>query len=93
MGLIGTEEVIPIYLVGLRSDLRGGAIGNLVRFRGRHYSTIKFFSKEEGEEMANKIGAEKYLECSSKTGEGVNELFNDALSRLYEKSNNNALKI
>ena len=84
---------VPIYLVGLRSDLRENteAIAELTKYL---YAAgpLKIFTREEGEEMAKKIGAVKYMECSSKTGEGVNELFNDAVRYLCEQSSI-ALKI
>ena len=83
---------VPIYLVGLRSDLREDteAIAELARYHSTE--PLKIFTREEGEEMAKKIGAVKYMECSSKTGEGVNELFNDAVRYLCEQSSI-ALKI
>jgi Rho family protein len=34
---------------------------------------------EEGEAVAREIGARAYLECSSRTGQGVAEVFDEAL--------------
>ena len=68
----------------MRSDLRENTeeIAKLTRYHSTE--PLKIFTREEGEEMAKKIGAVKYMECSSKTGEGVNELFNDAVRYLCE---------
>jgi Rho family protein len=36
-------------------------------------------SRTEGETLAHQIGARRYLECSAKTGEGVQDVFDSAI--------------
>lgn len=55
---------IPFILVGLKKDLRG-ADSTLARF----------VLPAEGEHAAAEMGARKYLESSSLTGEGVDDVF------------------
>ena len=62
---------LPIIPVGCKKDLR------------RDPKTIEDLRKagqwlvtpEEGMDMAQKIGAKQYLECSAISGEGVREVF------------------
>ncbi|PRT55712.1 GTP-binding protein rho1 [Wickerhamiella sorbophila] len=65
---------VPIILVGCKADLRDDEnVQNALRRTSQSPVT-----SAEGEAVAQKIGAIKYLECSARTGQGVREVFEAA---------------
>jgi len=65
----------PVLLLGLKTDLRSDK-ETIERLSGKKLSCI---TKEEGEQMAKKINAFKYLECSSLTQEGLKQVFDESV--------------
>lgn len=64
---------VPFVLVGTQIDLRkDGMEKQVVR--------SSFVSPKQGMDLANKIGACSYLECSALTDEGLEELKSDIIS-------------
>jgi Ras family protein A len=65
---------VPIILVGNKKDLRNdpNTIRELVKMK---QEPVK---PQDGQAMAEKIGAFNYLECSAKTKDGVREVFETA---------------
>ncbi|CAG8525777.1 1424_t:CDS:2 [Funneliformis caledonium] len=76
---------VPVILVGLKKDLRDDATA-ITEMRKKR---ISFVDPKQGEDLAQQIGARRYLECSALTGENVDNVF-EAASRAallsYEKN-------
>ncbi|TAQ84251.1 hypothetical protein B7494_g7420 [Chlorociboria aeruginascens] len=65
---------VPIILVGLKKDLREDPVAiEEMRLRSQQFVTFK-----EANAIGTEIGARKYLECSSLTGDGVDDVFEAA---------------
>jgi len=62
---------VPVLLVATQADLRGGTEQ---RAGGRNQ-----IPHELGKSLAREIGASKYLECSSKTRQGLERVFEEAV--------------
>jgi len=70
---------IPHLLVGTKIDLREAKAPDP---NSGKYEPI---TSEQGKAMADEIGAVKYMEVSSKTGKGLNEVFNEAVSLVLKE--------
>ncbi|WPK23517.1 hypothetical protein PUMCH_000758 [Australozyma saopauloensis] len=65
---------VPVILVGCKVDLRSDPV-TIKNLQADQQSPV---STAEGQEVANKISAKHYLECSARTGQGVREVFETA---------------
>ncbi|XP_045603721.1 ras-like GTP-binding protein Rho1 [Procambarus clarkii] len=66
---------VPIIVVGNKKDLRDDA-ATIEELRKVDQEPVK---PEDGQNMAEKINAYAYVECSAKTTEGVQEVFETAV--------------
>jgi len=66
---------VPQILVGTKLDLRGDA-ATMEKLKSLQQSPI---STDQGQDLAKKIKAIKYLECSAKTGENLKTVFDEAV--------------
>lgn len=65
---------IPIILIGNKKDLRHD--DKIKQELARH--KLEPVRSEQGQKMAEQVGACAYLECSAKTKDGVREVFERA---------------
>ncbi|KAK9334085.1 P-loop containing nucleoside triphosphate hydrolase protein [Lipomyces starkeyi] len=72
----------PMILVGLKTDLRGD--GNVIKtLRSQGLAPV---TTGMAQSMANKIGHVPYVECSSKTGEGLHTVFQTVVDAIRKPS-------
>lgn len=67
---------MPCILVGLKTDLRDNA-DTIKELAKKNSEPI---SAEQGKKLAAKIQADCYMECSSKTQDGLKEVFDRAIT-------------
>jgi len=65
---------VPVILVGLKKDLRDDPVA----IEEMRRKSLPFVQTSQGESVAKEIGARRYLECSSLSGEGVDDIFEAA---------------
>ncbi|EEY15264.1 GTP-binding protein RHO1 [Verticillium alfalfae VaMs.102] len=65
---------VPIMLVGLKKDLREDPVA----IEEMRKKSLPFVTTAQGDSVAREVGARKYLECSSLSGEGVDDVFEAA---------------
>ena len=65
----------PILLVGNKADLRNDE--DTIHELAKSGQTTTTFL--DGEAMAERIGADKYIDCSAKLNKGVREVFETAV--------------
>ena len=66
---------VPILLVGTKLDLREDE-ETVAKLRTNQLTPITY---PQGLSMANDVGAVKYLECSAKTNQGLQQVFESAI--------------
>jgi small GTP-binding protein len=79
---------VSIVLVGNKLDLRDDEKTKNLLMKMK-LTPVQF---EQGQALANKIGAYSYVECSSKTKEGVREVFETATRAALKKKVNSGKK-
>lgn len=67
---------IPIVLVGTKLDIRQDEEQNKSKHVDKNNLPVSF---SEGQSLARKIDAVRYMECSAKTQEGLNLVFEVAI--------------
>ncbi|TPX73638.1 hypothetical protein CcCBS67573_g05090 [Chytriomyces confervae] len=74
---------VPIILIGLKKDLRNdpAVIADLAK------SGLTPVSQHQGADMARRIGAVTYMECSARNREGIQELFQAVTRASLPKQN------
>ncbi|CAC5373612.1 RAC2 [Mytilus coruscus] len=77
--------ITPIVLVGTKLDIRQDEGPRKSKHIDKNSHLISF---SEGQSLANKINAVQYLECSAKTQEGLQMVFEEAVKAVLFPSEN-----
>ncbi|WFD02229.1 RHO4 protein [Malassezia obtusa] len=81
-------EGVPFLLVGLKTDLRDDPQAlALLSAQG-----IKPTTAEQGATLAREIGARRYVECSARTGDQVQAVFQAALEEACDRKRKRGLR-
>jgi len=79
---------VPIVLVGNKMDLRQDEY----TIRELQRSKQQPVSHSEGEQMASRIGAKAYIECSALTKEGIRDVFENATRAALQRKSGKGKK-
>ena len=72
---------VPFVLVGTKQDLRDDPdVANRLQMRG-----LQPVASSAGQQVAEEVGAYRYVECSSMTCEGVKEVFDDTIRLVLDE--------
>lgn len=74
-------EGVPILLVGLKTDLRKDP-NSLAMLQAQGTKPV---TPAQGQQVADEIGAARYVECSAKTKDGVQQVFDTAIREACRK--------
>lgn len=66
---------VPVVVLATKTDLRGGSDGE---------GCLDTVLREEGQRMADRVGAVGYYECLARRGEGVHEVVGQVLRTAFE---------
>lgn len=77
-------------LVGTKADLRDDSIKLGAGTVGGGYDVI---TTEEGQKLADELGAWGYYECSARTGKGVKAVFDNAIRHAINTKKNNLKRL
>jgi Ras-related C3 botulinum toxin substrate 1 len=69
------RPTVPTLLIGTKSDLRSDS-DTLARLADKRLTPI---ASEQGDRLAKEIGAHRYVECSARTQNGLNNVFDEAI--------------
>ncbi|KAJ5080681.1 gtp-binding protein rho4 [Anaeramoeba ignava] len=78
----------PVILVGTKTDLRTDPLAQ----EEMKKNNASFITPQMGQDLAKKINATKYLECSAKTRHNLKEIFEEAIRTITSKNDKPAVK-